>query len=422
MDSTKVKLENGSSLVLINLPGIKSVTVSAFIRAGFKYDPPGKPGLAHFTEHMLFDGTKKYPSPKQLSWTIERYGGWHYAFTWVEHQIHTLHLPKDYLDIGIEVLLDMLVNPLIDEKEIEREKGMVKEEILRNRSDSEKAVLDYAWQPLFFKGTSLARPYSGEEQDIDRITKNDVNKFIETHFLANSTVFLVAGDFDQLKVKELFEFNTKDYSRKERQQNIGTVSNSKERVKVYPYTTEQASIVIGIKGVPFKNKDKYKLELVKDLLAGYYGSRLPQRLREEGGLIYKWNTWQDNFSDTGYLIFRSSIALQNTDQFIKIVLEEFGKLTKIPISEEELAIAKGHIAGDLFCNIQTGLDFTNWYGLQELLGEEMLSLEGQAGIYKKISSEELLDTAKKYFRKENIYIAIAGDIDSKKITFETLSS
>lgn len=412
----KVKLKNGSPLILIDLPGIKSVTVSAFIKAGFKYDPPDKPGLAHFTEHMLFNGTKKYPSSKQLSWAVERHGGWHYAFTWVEHQVHTLHLPKDYLDTGIEILLDMLLNPLVEEKELDREKGMVKEEILRNRSDSEKAVLDYAWQPLFFRGTSLARPYSGEEQDIDKITGDDVVEFIESHFLADSTVFLAAGDFDQIKVKKLFEFHTRKYLRRKEKQQPEIVSKSKERLMVYPYTTEQASIAIGIKGVPFKSKDRHKLELLKDILAGYYGARLPQRLREEGGLIYKWNAWQDNFSDTGYLIFRSSTALKNVDQFIKIVLEEFDRLTKIPLKQEELMVAKGHIAGDIFCNTQTGLDFTNWYGLQQLLGGEIVSLEKLAKIYENISSKNLFDIAKKYFNKENIYVAIVGDADTKIVS------
>lgn len=415
MNFKKIKLNNGSSLILINLPGVKSATISAFIRAGFKYDPPDKPGLAHFTEHMLFNGTAKYPSPKQLSWAIERYGGWHYAFTWVEHQIHTLHLPKDCLNIGIQVLLDMLVNPLVDKREIDREKGMVKEEILRNRSDPEKAVLDYAWQPLFFKKTSLARPYSGIEQDIDKLNKNDVVKFIKNNFLASSTVFIIAGDFDQKKVEELFEINTKDYSNKRNRQNVTLISDSGERDNIYRSGTEQASIAIGIRGVSFNSKDKHKLELIKDILAGYYGSRLPQRLREEGGLIYNWNIWQDNFSDTGYLIFRSSTAEKNTNLLIKIVLEEFEKLTKIPISQEELEIAKGHMVGELFCNIQTGLDFTNWYGLQQLLGIETLSLEQQAKIYKKISVEDLLNTAKKYFKKDNIYVVVFGNIKSETI-------
>ncbi len=415
MNFTKVQLRNGSPLVLIKLPGVKAVTVSAFIKAGFKYDPPDKPGLAHFTEHMLFDGTKKYPSTKELSWAIEKYGGWHYAFTWIEHQVHTIHLPKDQTEIGIAVLTDMLISPLLEEKEIAREKGMVKEEILRNRSDPEKAVLDYAWQPLFFEGTTLARPYSGVEQNIDKFTKNDVNKFLENNFLADSTVFLIAGDFDQAEVKELFEFNTKDYSRKEERQDVGMVSKNKERVKVYPYNTEQASIVIGIKGVQFENKDRYKLELIKDILAGYYGARLPQKLREEGGLIYNWNAWQDNFSDTGYLIFRSSTAVKNVSKFVKIVLEEFKKLTMTSISEEELGISKGHIAGELFCNTQTGLDFINWYGIQELMTDRALTLEQQAEIYKNISRQELFEIAKKYFKKDNIYIAVFGNIKSEII-------
>lgn len=422
MSYSKSRLRNGSSLLQINLPGAKAVTISAFMKAGFKYDPPDKPGLAHFTEHMLFDGTKKYPSTKELSWAIEKYGGWHYAFTWVEHQVHTIHLPKDCVEVGIAVLTDMLVNPLLEEKEITREKGMVKEEILRNRSNPEKAVLDYAWQPLFFEGTSIARPYSGVEQDIDKFTKDDINKFLENNFLADSTVFIIAGDFDSKEVLSLFNRYVKDYSRKKRKQRVKLILNSKERVKVYPYNTEQTSIVIGIKGVQFENKDRYKLELIKDIMAGYYGARLPQRLREGGGLIYNWNTWQDNFSDTGYLVFRSSTAVRNVAQFVRIVIEEFKKLTMHLISEEELAISKGHIVGELFCNIQTGLDFTNWYGIQELMTDKSLSLEQQAEIYKNISNKDLMDTAKKYFNKENIYVAIAGDANTKKTVFDTLFS
>lgn len=421
MNFIKVKLDNGSPLVLINLPGMKAATISAFIKAGFKYDPEDKPGLAHFTEHMLFDGTKKYPSNKDLSWAIERYGGWHYAFTWVEYQVHTIHLPKDQINLGINVLMDMLINPLIDEKEIEREKNMVKEEILRNRSSPEKAVLDYAWQPLFFEGTTLAHPYSGIEQDIDKLTKDDVNKFLENNFLADFTIFVVAGDFDHKMVIDLFESHAKNYSRKGEKQKAELISNSKERVRIYQYDGEQASIVIGIRGVPFENKDRYKLELIKDILAGYYGAKLPQRLRE-GGLIYNWNTWQDNFSDTGYLIFRSSTAVKNVSQFVKIVLEEFKKLTMNFLSEEELVISKGHIAGELFCNIQTGLDFSNWYGIQELMTDKSLSLEQQAEIYKNISRQEIFETAKKYFSKENIYIAVAGDIKTEDINPETLLS
>lgn len=414
MNFTKVKLNNGSPLVLINLPGVKAVTISAFIKAGFKYDPPDKPGLAHFTEHMLFDGTKKYPSTKELSWAIEKYGGWHYAFTWIEHQVHTIHLPKDRIEVGIAVLTDMLINPLLEEKEIAREKGMVKEEILRNKSDPEKAVLDYAWQPLFFAGTALARPYSGVEKDIDKLTKDDVNKFIENNFLADSTLFIVAGDFKNEEAIDLFEIHTKNYSRSSDKQEFSLISNSKERVKVYPYNTEQASLAIGIRGVMFKNEDRYKLELIKDILAGYYGARLPQRLRE-GGLIYNWNTWQDNFSDTGYLIFRSSTAVKNVAKFVKIVLEEFKKLTMTSINEEELVISKGHIAGELFCNIQTGLDFTNWFGIQELMMDKSLSLEQMAEIYKNISRQELFETAKKYFKKDNTYIAVFGNSKSETI-------
>lgn len=416
MKYTKVKLTNGSTLGLINLPGVYTATISAFLKAGFKYDASNKPGLAHFTEHMLFDGTKDYPTPMQLAWAVEKFGGWQYAYTWIEHQQHTIHLPKDNFEAGISILMDKLINPLLNNKEFEREKGMVKEEILRNRSDHEKAILDYAWQPLFFQGTNIARPYSGVEKDIESLSIKDIKGFIDHTFLPDSTVFLVASGIDSNSIVETFERYTKGYNKKGiLLDDINLVSNGLDRVMVYPCETEQVSIAFGVRAVGFNDNKKFKLDLIKDILGGFYGARLPQKLRDGGGLIYNWNIWQDNFSDTGYLLFKSSTAIKNINKMIKIVLAEFDRLTKQLISKEELEVAKGHIIGSLFCNTQTGFDYVNWYGMQELLSQKSISLAEQAKIYAGITAEEILDIAKMYFCRENIYLAVAGNVDTEEL-------
>lgn len=415
MKYTKIELSNGSVLGVINIPRAYPVTISAFIKAGFKYDPKDRPGLAHFTEHMLFDGTKTYPTPTNLAWSIERFGGWHYAFTWIEHQQHAIHLPKDNFEQGMKVLIDILSNSLLDKKEFEREKGMVKEEILRNLSDHEKAISDYAWQPLFFQGTSLARPYSGTTDDIDKLTLRDVNMFLTQHFMPESTVFLVAGDISVEKAVEVFEKYAMAYSNKNKTVDTYISSGGTERIKIFPSATEQVSIICGVRTVPFDHQDRHVLDLTKDLLGGYFGARLPQQLRKAGGLIYNWDIWQDNLLDTGYLIFKSATAPQNVYKFLELVLQEYDKLTKELVDRQELAVAKGHITGSLFSNIQTGFDFNNWYGIQELLTGKAYSLEEQAEIYNKIPAEEILKCCQKYFTKANTYIAVFGKADEQKI-------
>ena len=134
MNYQKAKLINGSSLVVIQMPSY-AVTISAYIKAGFRYDPEKCPGLSHFVEHMLFSGTKKFPTHHDLSFAVERYGGWHYAYTWVDYQSHFVHMPHKYFREGVEVLLETLYQSLLLREEVEREKGRVKEEIYRNMSD-----------------------------------------------------------------------------------------------------------------------------------------------------------------------------------------------------------------------------------------------------------------------------------------------
>jgi len=130
------KFQNG--LRLINITGlpVNSVTISAFIKSGFKYDPGDIPGLAHFTEHMLFNGTKSFPTPVAVAKAVEEYGGWHGAFTWIEHQKHSVHVPETRFREGLKLLMETISSPIIKEDEIELERGVIIEEILSNKADS----------------------------------------------------------------------------------------------------------------------------------------------------------------------------------------------------------------------------------------------------------------------------------------------
>jgi predicted Zn-dependent peptidase len=371
---------------------------------------------------MVLAGTKSFPSYRLEAEAIEKYGGWHYAFTWIETQKHIVHLPQNRFREGIAVLLESIFAPLIREKEVEKEKGVVKEEILKNKSSPQFAIWDYVWFPLFFQGTTLARPYSGQIEDVERISRVDIDKFIKNYFCPENIVLLVAGDLDTDYIETTLEkeigilLKNVSWQRPTSYPPIKPIR--KNRVQVFNDPSYyKTSVVVGVETVPVVSAERHVLNIIGDMLGGYVGSRLVQRLRDEGGLIYNQEIYQDNISDIGYLVFHTSTDHANVEKVIKIILEEFRRLSNGEFEEEELEIARGHLVGSMLANIERGQDYVEWYGFQELLNpKNILSIEDQIKIYEKITIEEVKQIASDYLAPQNILIGVLGKCDKSKLS------
>lgn len=417
MTYRKKILKNGLSLVTINGLSPNATTISAYVRAGFRFDPLGKPGLAHFCEHLTFSKTKNFPNSKAIAEAIEKYGGWHGAFTWLEHQSHNIRIPKERTQEGIEMLLECLFESIITDSNVGNEKGVVAEEILRNRSDPSRAIWDYVWFPLLFQGTSLARPYSGTKKDIFSMSKSDVVKFIENRFTPSNTVLFVAGDVDDKKIAEVIDKKLIK-ARPSLDKPISKIeTRRKNRVKVHQDESYyQASVIVGVETVGFDSKDKYALDILQKILAGYFGSNLIQTLKDKGGLIYDWESFSDHIAETGYLLFKASCAPENIENVLSIVLKEFTRINKGRLNDSEINVAKGFITGSILANTETGQDYIDWYGLQELLSpENVLSIQEKIDIYKNVSKEDIFRVAKKYFSKDKILVGAIGKVKEDRI-------
>lgn len=409
MKYRRIELRNGVGLVMITDIPTNAVTISTFLRAGFRFDPPKKPGLAHFAEHMVFNGTKSFPTSRSVARAVEKYGGWHTAFTWVEHQEHTVHLPRDYFKDGVKLLLETILNSRIDESEIEKERGVISEEILRNKSDPSRAIWDYVWFPLFFQGTNLARPYSGAAKDIPTITDFDVKSFINKFFKSMDTIIFVAGDLQENHIQETVLKYSQGFGNTKKEE-IQIVPKIQKQILVYKDDSYyQSSLVVGIKTVPFNSDLKYIFDILGEMLGGYFGASLIQKLRDEGGLIYTWSIFQDNLSDTGYLVLNFSVAYQNVSRVVSIILQEFKKFSSGKFTKEEVEMAKNHLIGSIFSNVERGRDYIEWFGMQELLNpKRVLNIEDKINLYKNITSEEIKEIATKYFTNSNIFIGVIG--------------
>ncbi|HUD04685.1 MAG TPA: pitrilysin family protein [Patescibacteria group bacterium] len=414
MQYKKYILKNGLSFVSITGLSTKSVTITAFLRAGFRFDPPDKPGIAHFAEHMVFNGTQSFPTTEKEALAIEQYGGWHGAFTWIEHQKHTVHLPKSYFETGLKLLMETLSSPLIKQSEIAKERKVIKEEIYTNKSDSSKAIWDYVWTPLLFHGTHLARPYSGTENDLDLITKADLDDFINKYFIPKNIIIFIAGDIEPKRIRKEVEKNSRLFTTGGKSVDIPSLNFPKKTENILVHNDSsyyKTSICVGVKTVPYGSIDQPVFEIIREILCGYSGTRLIQTLRNKGGLIYDWHIYSDYISDTGYLFFNASTSHRNVDSVTSIVLDEFERLASGKITDKEILIAKQHLIGSIYANFETGQDYIEWYGMQELLNSQhVLSIEERVKLYKKISNDKIREIASSYLKKQNIFIGAIGNV------------
>jgi len=413
----KTRLNNGSSLVVLQMPQSASVTISAYMQAGYRYDPINKPGLAHFTEHMLFTGTKKYPTHSQLAYAIERYGGFHMAFTWIDYQNHYIRFPRDQFHLGIEILLDTLFHSLIHNEEVEKEKGTVNEEILRNISDPEKAIWSYVWLPLFFNDTPLSRPYTGMAADVEKFTRNDVFRFIRSHFQPDGIVYIIAGDVTLHEAEQAINKHLIRYTFESKKPIVPTIDRKiNGRVSVQLYESDAISLIVAIPTVSIYSSDRHALEILRNMLSRDFGASLPDKLRNQGGLIYTWSSSHDNLFDTGYLLFKTATNKKNIMKVVHIIIEEFQRIAKGEIHDEEIETAKGNLIGRVLTNIETGSDYINWYGLQEFYSpEKVLHINDQIKIYKNITKRDILAVAEKYFSTDQIYIVACGNVKQNEL-------
>lgn len=417
MKYNKNKLSNGSSLITLSIPFSPSVTIASYVKAGFRSDPIGKPGLAHFAEHMLFAGSKKYPSHYLLASQVEKFGGWHYAHTWIDYQQHEICLPYQYAGIGTEILLDTLFYSLVDKSELIKEKEVIKKEILRYRYEMDRFLFYYVWFPLVFQGTKLADPCIGTEAQVEKYKGNDIKKFIKTNFVPENMVFLASGNISEADSSEMFEKKLRSVkTAKEDTPILNILPKTNRKILTLTYESDQIGIAIGIKTVPASNNDKYIFEIIENMFSRGFGGSISDKLRERGGLIYSIYSSQENLLDSGYLVFMTMTEKKNALTVIQIIIDEFTRINKGNFSQEEVDVAIQNLIGTLQIGLETSSEFAHWYGIQELMvPNQVLHQKEKIGIYNKIKREDIVSMAQKYFTKDNIYVGILGELKQKDI-------
>ncbi|MBU0998365.1 insulinase family protein [Patescibacteria group bacterium] len=399
------------------LTNTDSSIVMATVKAGPRFDPIEKEGLSHFTEHMLFRGTKKYPSRIKLAEVLEKSGAQADAFSYYETNKYWIKSSKEDIAVATDNLAERIYASLIKKEDIETEKGVVKEEKAILFSNPEKLIWEI-WNQTLWKGEGLGRVYIGNEKSIDSFTRNDVLSFIKNNYIHNNIVYFVGGNINIEKVSEklnLFSTNTV-FDQDEPDSKISNFQPVRgQNINIFRNNSKVITIALGFRTIPQNHESKTVLELISTFLGGGMSSKLKQKIMEPG-YTYSIQSTTENLSDTGYLVINLTTSKNLVKKVLKIIYSVISELTQKPLKVQELELIKGFYTGQLKINNETAQDWSFYYSNQAIYSpDKMETLEEKVNRVNKINSDKILQISKEFFRKDNFYLAAIGNIKEKEI-------
>lgn len=408
-------LKNGLRVIVVPILGVESATTLVMTGAGSRYEVKENNGISHFLEHMAFKGTKNRPTAREISGLIDGIGAEFNAFTSKEYTGYYIKSATGHVVLCLDVLSDMLKNLLIAPEEIEKEKGVIIEEINMNRDNPMRHIGD-VYEELLYGDTPLGWDVAGTPEIIKSIKREDFVKYMGSLYSAHNMTVVVAGNvhvenmFDHIEkfFGDLPKFKVKTY--------LPIVeSQHKSEVRIDHKKTEQAHFALGVRTVGMDRKeDRYPLSILASILGGGMSSRLFYEVRERRGLSYYARTNSDQYMDAGYMATYIGADPKRIDEAIQVVVEEYVKVSvKGEITEDELKKAKEYSKGHFVLELEDTRSAAVVYASQEILEEEILN---PAEIIKEIENvtlDEVVRVAKEYLDTKILSLAVIGNFEDK---------
>ncbi|KKR89175.1 MAG: putative zinc protease [Candidatus Wolfebacteria bacterium GW2011_GWA2_42_10] len=408
----KITLENGLRIIIVPKPDSLSTTVLVLVEAGSKYETKEINGISHFLEHMCFKGTKKRPRAIDIASELDSLGASYNAFTSQEYTGYYAKAQPKHFDKILDIISDMYLNPVFDQNEINKERGVIVEEI-NMYEDLPMRRVQQLFLNLLYGDQPAGWDIAGSKEIIKELNREDFLKYKKNHYLASSTIAVVSGKFDDEAVGKIKSFfsgiktNKKipKIKTKEFQENPQILLKYKE--------SDQAHLVLGVRAYDIFDKRKYAFQVLVNILGSGMSSRLFQKIRDEMGAAYYIRAEADLFTDHGYLAVFAGVDNKRIEEVIKAILEEFRKLSQKAVDEKELQKSKDHLLGNLMLSLETSDELASFYGGQEILTKKLIGPDELAQKIQAVKAEEIMAVAKDIFQNNKLNLAIIGPFKDK---------
>jgi len=396
----KIVLKNGLRLITVPMAGTQAATVLVLFGVGSKYESRKLSGLSHFIEHMFFKGTQKRPNTLAIAETLDRIGGEYNAFTSQEITGYWAKAASEHLDILLDWVSDILLHSKFDPQEIDRERGVITEEI-NMYQDMPAQYVGVLWEKLLYGDQPAGWPVIGFKENISSFTLQQFLDYRKSHYLASNAVIVVAGKIDVRSLPsktEQYFGALSDASKVVKQPVIE--QQAKPELLIFDKATDQTHFCLGNRAYPFGHPDEYALAILAIILGGNMSSRLFIQVRER-------------------LVTQAGVDHQKAGKAISAILAEYQKVVNEPIGEDELQKAKDCIRGHIILEMESSDEQASFFAGQELLENKILTIEQKLAKINGVSVMDLSRVARDIFQPAKLNLALIGPFKDKE-KFEKL--
>ena len=409
----RTTLPNGLRVLSSTMPHVRSVATGIFVGAGSRYEDDDVAGASHFLEHMLFKGTAKRPEPQMISRAIESVGGILNASTDREATLYYTKVARDHFGIALDVLADMYNSPLFVPDEIERERGVILEELAMTY-DHPDSLADLLIDHALWPDQPMGRDVGGTRESVGGITREQLAAYHARQYVPSNTVVAVAGNVEHHEVVESVAALLGNGQAGETltMHPVQRDGDGGVRVRVSNRKTDQAHLCLAVDGPAADSEDRYAVDMMNTVLGEGMSSRLFVELRERRGLAYDVHSSAMHYRDCGALLVTCGVDTANAAEAVQAVLREWDGVQR-EVTEEELSRATEYAVGRLGLRLEDTRAVMGWMGGQELLRNEVRTPEEVVAGIRAITTDDVTAAARRYFGAGAYRLSAVGPFRSQ---------
>jgi len=413
----KGSLPNGIRVVTERMDHVRSVAVGVWVETGSRHEAENRCGMSHLIEHLVFKGTATR-SAEQIARTMDSVGGQMDAFTTKEHTCFYVQVLDQHLPLAVDLLADILLNPLFNADELEREKSVVLQEI-KMVEDTPDDVIHDLFAGQIWEGHPLGRPILGSREAVTSYDRQTALSHFTEEYVPPRILISVAGNATHDHVINLFSTGFQGFERGATTR-AATPPITRPGVNIVNKTLEQVHLILGFPGLRHSAPERYALFLLNDVIGGSMSSRLFQEVREREGLVYAIHSGVQAYVDTGTLYVYAATDAQNFSKVLKSTLKVIRELKKTGVTDEELRRAKDHLKGSLMLSLESTSSRMNRLAKHEMHHGTFLSMDAMLAAIDGVRHEEVQTLVTELLDEDRLALTTLGPLDRRNLPRELL--
>ncbi|HEY3835808.1 MAG TPA: pitrilysin family protein [Bryobacteraceae bacterium] len=412
-------LPNGLRVITERMPHVRSVSVGFWIDSGSRCETNEQNGISHFIEHMLFKGTKTR-SAEDIAKSVDSIGGNLDAFTSKELVCFNTKVLDEHLPLAFDVLADLLLNPLFREEDIEKEKGVILEEIKMD-ADNPDYLVHEIFSSNFWKDHALGKPILGTRDTVKRFDREMLHQFYSEVYSPQNLLITAAGNLQHHRLVSLVKERFSDFSRDGAAKPLSKPSTHARISLRNKKELEQVHLCLGVPSYPVPHEDRFSCYVMNTLLGGGMSSRLFQNIRERRGLAYAVFSELNPYRDTGCLSIYAGTSVESAGKVVELIVKEFRDLKENRIPVDEIRRAKDHLKGSLMLSLESTSSRMSNLARQEIYFKKFFTLDELGESIENVTEEDVQRIAREFFEPKSIALTILGNLDGFKISRDELA-